>query len=122
MRAVRPRVMDASAMVGLFRGNPLLNELILAADKRPTIILLPTTAIADAESELRAGTSAWAPILMTPGLRSMELTQHAAVEIGPWPGPLSCRHAAHEAEASGAIVLTSDPGAYQGLRVRLTVV
>lgn len=122
MNGSPPHVMDASAIVDLFRGHVKLNELLLNADKGGPAILMPTTAMADAESELTAGANAWVPILMIRGVRSLELTEHAAIEIGPWPGSPSCRHAAHEARASGAVVLTTDPAGYTGLQVALTVV
>jgi hypothetical protein len=114
--------MDASAIVDLFRGHEAINELFIEAGEGRLRLLLPTTAIADAESQLAAGTNGWEAILRTPGVESLDLTQHAAIEIGTWPGSLSCRHAVHEAHASGASVLTRDPRPYLGLRVPLDVV
>jgi hypothetical protein len=52
----------------------------------------------------------------------LPLTEHAAIEVGRWPGSLSCRHAVHEAYALRCVVVTRDPGAYTGLRVSLLVV
>ena len=117
-----PKVMDASAIVGLFRGNEALNGFLESAGQGHINLLLPTTAIADAESRLVAGAKAWDAIFMSPGVQPLELTAYAAIEIGPWPGALSIRHAAHEANASGAAVLTCNPAAYAGLRVSLIVV
>ena len=39
--------------------------------------------------------------------------------MGSWPGPLAARHAAHEAHALRAVVVTTEPARYAGLLVAL---
>jgi hypothetical protein len=94
-----PRVLGASALIDLFRGHPELSQLLNYAEQGRYTLLLPTTAVADAEAELDAGPGGWEPLLLTAGVRSLPLTEHAAIEVGRWPGSLSCRHAVHEAYA-----------------------
>lgn len=122
MRHRPPRILDASAIVALFESHPKLNELFDGAEQGRLNLLLPTTAIADAERKLRAGPGGWEPVLLTGGVRSLPLAEHTAIEVGQWPGDLAVRHAAHEAEALRAAVVTRKPGAYEGLQVPLLVV
>lgn len=60
---------DASALVDWFRGNPVLAELADQAEQGWFQLVAPATAIADAESELRAGQLAWNATFYTPACR-----------------------------------------------------
>lgn len=122
MRARPPRVLDASAIVALFRGHAALDELLTAAEHGRQTLLLPAAGIADAEHEIQAGARGWEAILLTAGVRSLPLDEHTAITVGGWPGDLWARHAAYEAHAVRGVVVTCQPGAYEGLRVPLLVV
>lgn len=118
----RPRVLDASSLVDLFGGHDGLTDLLLDAERGQVHVLLPTTAIAAAEAEVVAGRGGWDPFLLTRGVQALPLAERAAIEIGPWPGPLATRHTVHEATAARGVVVTRKPGAYEGYKVSLVVV
>lgn len=122
MRIRAPRILDASAIVDLFHGHETLIQLVRAAEAGRVHLLLPTTCIAEAEEQLRAGHPGWEGVLLLPGVRSLPLSEHTAIEVGSWPGSLPARHAVHEARSMNAAVVTTDPGVYAGLRVALLVV
>lgn len=122
MRPRAPRLFDASALVDLFGGHRELGDVLNQAEAGWLQILLPATAIAEAEAALDAGRSGWEGILLTAGVQSLPLTEHAAIEIGTWPGTLAARHVVHEAAAVRGVVVTRAPGIYEGLRVPLLVV
>ncbi len=117
-----PRVLDATAIAALFDGNPTLAALMGEAEAGWWTLVLPAVCVADAEQAVRAGPKGWEAILLTAGVLTLPLTETAAIEIGAWPGPLWARHAAHEAAALRAAVVTCDPGSYKGLTAALLVV
>lgn len=121
MRFHPPRILDASAIVALFDGHGVLMQLLDSAERGEQQLLLPTTAMADAEADVRAGSSGWEAILLTAGVRSLPLAEHAAIDIGSWPGSLSARHSAHEALALRTTVVTRLPEGYREIRVPLMV-
>lgn len=119
MRGRLPRVFDASALIDWHCGNPVLAAIADQAEAGWFQLILPATAVADAESELRYGWNVWAVVFDAPGIQTMPLGEHTAVEIGVWSGPLSARHAAYAAADGRGVVVTRNPGAYQGLTVQL---
>ena len=122
MRVRPPRILDSSSLVDLFNGHRELGELLDQAETGCLQILMPTAAIADAEAALNAGQIGWEPIMLIPGVESLPLTEHTAIEIGGWPGDLAVRHVVHEAAAVRGVVVTRAPGSYDGLKVSLLVV
>jgi hypothetical protein len=122
VRNLVPQVLDPSALVALFAGNNRVLDLLGQAERGLVSFCLPAAAVADAEREVKAGTSGWEPLLLTPGIVMLNLTLHAAVEVGTWPGDLGVRHAIHEARAVRAAVVTADPGLYRGVAIDLVSV
>lgn len=119
MRIRHPRVLDATAIAALFDGHPRLLAMMGEAEAGWWNLILPAACIADAEQAVRAGHAGWEAILLTPGVITLPLEAHSAIEVGAWPGPLWACHAAHEAAALRAVVVTCDPGSYDGLLVAL---
>jgi hypothetical protein len=127
----RPRVLDASALVELFSGHPGLMSLLDDATAGHVFVLIPTLAIAEAQAVLGVAPSLWDHILRMPGVLAMNLTQHAAVEVGRLAaprlrhhpvhtaliGPLMAAQVLHEAQAMNAVIVTRVPETYGGHEV-----
>jgi len=122
-----PRVLDSSALVVLFSGHPLLMRLLDDAEDGNVVLLVPTLAIAEAETGLGAGMRMWEHILAFRGLRALELTEHTAIEAGrvartrltaqdaspPLLGHLMVGQIVYESLAMNAPVVTQFPAAYR---------
>ncbi len=117
-----PSVLDASALIALFEGHDRLFRLLQDADAGNARLLLPAVAVAEAETELRAGYDGWSLLFFSPGVEVVRLDQSAAVALGGKPGPLGARHARHEADSVGARLITCRPGDYSGMTGGLLVV
>jgi hypothetical protein len=126
-----PRILDASALIALFNGHPDLLRLLRDAGDGGAFLLLPTVAVAEAESALHAGASLWTPFLMFHGVSSLDLTVHTAIEAaavaaletpGAIAGPLMAGQVVYEARALNAVVVTQVPQFYDGFDVALMVV
>lgn len=115
------RVLDATALVELFRGHTGLYDLLDEAASGQVVIGIPAVCIAEAEAVLKAG-SGWDAIFATPRVRSIPLDENAAVEIGSWPGALAVRQAVREARLLNATVVTASAEAYRNLNVPLWLV
>ena len=123
-RVYPPRVLDASALLTLFDGNPAVMRLLDDAELGEVFLLMPAVAIAEAESVIRAGVRLWEPFLLFPGVRALELTEHTAIESGRLMNraPLMVAEVVYEAQAMNAVVVTRIPEAYAGHDVALMVV
>ena len=128
-----PRILDASALVELFAGHPDLMGLLDDAEAGQVVVLVPTLAIAEAQVVLDAAPRLWDHILGLRGLRSMELTESGAVEVGrlaatrlrhhrvhePLTGALMVAHVLHEAFSMSGLIVTRVPQVYRGHDVTL---
>lgn len=112
-------VLDTSALIASFYDRPDLEDLIADAAAGRVRLYLATVALADAETELRAGTNGWAHLLYEEHIVSVPLSETCALEVGSWRGALAVRHTAHEARALRAAVVTQEPKLYDGLGVAI---
>ncbi|MEU4155447.1 hypothetical protein [Actinoplanes sp. NPDC026670] len=124
----RPRVLDASALVEVFSGHPEMMALLDTAAAGDVLLIVPTLAIAEAQTALDVTSSLWDHILGFPGIRTLDLSQHVAVEVGRLAGPRMRNHPVHtaligplmaaqvlyEATTMNAAIVTSIPEAYGG--------
>jgi hypothetical protein len=110
-------VLDTSALVASFYERPDLEDVLTEARAGRARVYLPTVAISDTETDLRAGINGWAHLMYEEHIISVPLSEICTLEIGSWPGTLAARHTAHEAKALRARVVTLEPKVYEGLGV-----
>jgi hypothetical protein len=117
-------VLDASALVALFHGNPAMLSMLDDAEVGSVFLLLPTVAIAEAESVVGAGSQLWEPFLLYRGVRSLDLTEHTAIEAGQLMTgtPLMVAQVVYEAQALNAVVVTRNGDVYGSQDVAVMVV
>jgi hypothetical protein len=109
---VTPLLFDASALISLFQANPRVYRLWLLAEKRGVPVLIPATAIAEANARLKATDEAWQAILEGERVVVLELTAATALGASRYRNGLAVAHAAYEAAATGASIVTASPFAY----------
>jgi hypothetical protein len=109
---VRPLLFDASALVALFRGQGRVSALWFDAETVGVSLLMPATAIAEANRELHATDNAWTTLLLAGNVYALDLTPAAALGASRRSGGLAVAHASHEAAATGATIVTAHPAAY----------
>jgi hypothetical protein len=130
-----PRVLDTSALLLLFSGHPRLMRMLNDAEAANSVLILATLAIAEAEAALDVGLRIWEHFLRFRGVRSMELTEHTAIEAGRIAaptlrsgtaaasmtmGPWMVAQAVWEAQSMNAPIVTQAPAVYAGHEVALS--
>lgn len=115
-------VLDASAIVALFEGHGLLMRWLEESDRDERMLILPTAAMAEAETSLRAGYLGWAFMFLSAGVQVLHLDQSTSISVGGFDGPLGARHARQEADAVRATIITRRPADYDGMPGSLFVV
>ncbi len=119
MTVFRPRILDASAMVRLFDGHPMLMRMLIDAEQGNVFLLLPAAGIAQAQRVVQARADLWSQFLMFTGVRALELTEHTAIEAGLLDGDISVTQVVFEARTMNALVVTAVPEAYVRYDVEL---
>lgn len=113
----------------------MLLRLLNDAEDDRVFLAMPTSAIAGAETVLRAGDRLWTPFLLFHGVSPMDLTVHVALaaarlapplngetEADPLLAPLMIGHVVYEAQAMTGVVVTLAPQVYTGFDVAVMAV
>jgi hypothetical protein len=116
----RTFVVDASALIALFRGHEGVFRLFEDAEAGRAQVVFPAAAIAEANTYVQASENAWLPLLLG-RITCVPLTEHIAITIGPWPGDLAVRHVVYEARAVLGDVVTLEPDRYRPWTMPLLV-
>jgi predicted nucleic acid-binding protein len=114
---VRPRVLDASAIIALYQAHPPVFHLLTQAHDGELTIAVPAVALAEANITIRASNNDWEAVLLTGGFTVLPLAQHVAIEISELTGDLATRHVVHEARSIQGLVVTCEPELYAGNNV-----
>lgn len=136
MTAYRTRVLDASAMVELFAGHPLVMQMLEDAEAGRVLIGLPATAILEAQAALRADDGMWHHVFRFHGVTVLDLTGDGALPAGriasarlehhpmqpALMGPQMVGHVVTEATAMNAVVVTRLPELYGGHDVAVVTI
>jgi predicted nucleic acid-binding protein len=109
---MRSLLFDASALVALFDAHDRVYALWAAAEESSVPVLLPATAIAEANRKLRATDAAWNAVLLGHNVAALDLTPATALAASRRGGDLAVAHASVEAGATGATIVTAHPDAY----------
>lgn len=134
--AGRPRVVDASALVELPQGHPEPMRLLAIAHAGGFSVLLPATAVAEAQAALKLPAALWDHIFKRPGVVVLSLTGYNAVAVGVLAsprlehhpmqpvltGPLMVGHVLREAVETNAVVFTRIPELYGGHDIPVTAI
>jgi hypothetical protein len=107
-----PHVLDTSALLALFGAQDVVYELWQLADRGELILIMPTTAIAEAQVMLNASHDAWAAVLWPDAVVAAPLMEQTAAALPARPQPLTYRHVVYEAKAAHAPVVTRHPHLY----------
>ena len=123
-----PRVLDASALVELLHGNPMLMRMLGDAHTGRLNVLLPATAVAEAQAAVSLPASMWNHVFGFRGVSTLNLHEHNAVEAGALAAPrlehnptqhvltgaLMVGHVLREAVATNGVIVTRLPELYGG--------
>ncbi|GAA2692173.1 hypothetical protein [Actinoplanes palleronii] len=111
-----PFILDASALVELFQGHPVLMRILEDADFGDFTMAVPTNAVLEAQVVLRATPSMWNHVL-SPRRTIVELPLdiQATIEAGNLARPRLEHHPMHR-------VLIGPPMVAQVLREALTMI
>jgi len=82
------------------------------AEHEAVTVLLPAGAIGAANQHLQATDSAWETVLLGPNVIALDLSPATALAASRYPFDLATAHAATEAAATSATIVTAIPGAY----------
>ncbi|KUL28827.1 hypothetical protein [Actinoplanes awajinensis] len=137
MSAESPLILDASALVELFQGHPVLMRIMEGAGFGDFTMAVPTNAVLEAQVVLRATPSIWNQVL-SPHRTIVELPLdlQAAIEAGDLARPRLEHHPMHrvligppmvaqvlrEALGMNGMIVTAIPEAYGGHDVAIKLV
>ena len=107
-----PRVFDHTALIALFDGNDLAFQLWQDADRGATNLVLPATAVAEANHVIGGDSNAWQAVLFPRNVVVTPLDGSTAIGTGQLAGSLVVRQVIREAQQIRGAVVTRAPWQY----------